>query len=453
MRRWRKTSLLLSLILAVTVLPSGVYAEETGEADGSVQEDIASSAVPVSLNSTDHTRYMNGSSDGLFHPDSALTRSEAAQIIYSLLDNVPEEAAENENTFGDVTSDAWYAPAVNVLSACGIMQGSDGQFRPSAHITRAEFITMLSNFYPEEEMAAEVSFSDVTESFWGYDAVIRASQKGWITGYSDGTFRPNNTLTRAEAAVILNRVLGRNADSATIGSAAGIRLFPDLDKSHWAYEAVMEAAISHEYSLSGGAETWTSFVREKTVLSPGTHVIDGILYRVSEESGDFVRNAYVDGHWYDANGRYITGNAELDSLMRAATRACTSQGMTQHQMLQAAFNYMVNNYTYLTRPILATGAVGWTEEYAVPMFQKHKGNCYSFAAAYYYLAKNIGYNPREVAGLVGHNRRPHGWIEIDIAGNTYIYDTELTMAKRRDGYNYYLFEMTYRNAPFVYSKR
>ena len=68
------------------------------------------------------------------------------------------------------------------------------------------------------------------------------------------------------------------------------------------------------------------------------------------------------------------------------------------------------------------------------MFQKHKGNCYSFAAAYYYLAKNIGYNPREVAGLVGYNRRPHGWIEIDINGQTYIYDTELTMAKRRDGY-------------------
>ncbi len=91
--------------------------------------------------------------------------------------------------------------------------------------------------------------------------------------------------------------------------------------------------------------------------------------------------------------------------------------------------------------------------YAVPMFQKHKGNCYSFAAAYYYLVKNIGYNPREVAGLVGHNRRPHGWIEIDIGGRTYIYDTELTMAKRRDGYNYYLFEMTYGNAPFVYAKR
>ena len=69
------------------------------------------------------------------------------------------------------------------------------------------------------------------------------------------------------------------------------------------------------------------------------------------------------------------------------------------------------------------------------------------------LVNNIGYNPREVAGLVGHNRRPHGWIEIDIGGRTYIYDTELTMAKRRDGYNYYLFEMTYGNAPFVYAKR
>jgi hypothetical protein len=87
------------------------------------------------------------------------------------------------------------------------------------------------------------------------------------------------------------------------------------------------------------------------------------------------------------------------------------------------------------------------------MFQTHKGNCYSFASVYYYLAKNIGYNPTEVAGLVGHNRRPHGWVEIKQNGTTYIYDTELTMAKRAAGYHYYLFEMTYSNASFVYSKK
>ena len=99
MRRWRKTSLLLSLlILAVTVLPSGVYAEETSEADGSVQEDIVSSAVPVSLNSTDHTRYMNGSSDGLFHPDSALKRRRKLHRSYILFSIMCRKSGNEKRT-------------------------------------------------------------------------------------------------------------------------------------------------------------------------------------------------------------------------------------------------------------------------------------------------------------------------------------------------------------------
>ena len=295
----------------------------------------------------------------------------------------------------------------------------------------------------------------MTQSHWAYSVILSAAAKGWINGYSDGTFHPDGTLSRAEAAAVINRVLGRSADAGTIASAEGIRIFPDVDSSHWAYLHIMEASISHECGArnAGESESWTSFTREKTVLTPGTHVIQGTLYCVDAATGDFVRNRYVDGHWYDASGKYVTGNSTLDALMRAATAASTTANMTQQQMLKSTFDYVVNNFTYLKRAILDTGAVGWEEEYAVPMFQNHKGNCYSFAAAYYYLAKNIGYDPRTVAGLVGNNRRPHGWVEIDIAGKTYIYDTELTMAKRAAGYSYYLFEMTPGNAPFIYAKK
>ena len=431
--------------------------EGTGEPgeleDGETQPEPAAPAVTVKLNTVNHIRYMNGSSDGMFYPSSALTRAEAAQMIYSLLLDASDADIVQSVSFSDVAAGDWYAEAVNSLAGYGVINGvsggGEGIFRPNSFISRAEFVTILSKF--SQPVESNRTFSDVSKSHWAHDIIASAAEQGWISGYTDGTFHPDGTLSRAEAAVVVNRVLGRSADKNTVGSSAGVRIFPDLEKWRWAYYDIMEATIGHEHSGNRSSEVWTSFTKEKTALSAGTHVINGVLYLVKSD-GTFAANEYVDGHWYDTSGKYVTGNATLDELMRSATRACVKAGMTQHQMLQATFNYMINNYTYLSRAKLATGATGWTEEYAVPMFQKHKGNCYSFAAAYYYLAKNIGYNPREVAGLVGHNRRPHGWIEIDIAGTTYIYDTELTMAKRRDGYNYYLFEMTYRNAPFVYSK-
>ncbi len=400
-------------------------------------------------------KYMNGSSDGLFHPSSALTRGEAAQMIYSLLTDPSDADVIQDVTFSDVSISDWYGEAVQSLTKYGVMNGYGSYFKPDAQISRAEFVKILSNFY--ELSAPAGSFSDVSDSHWAYEVILSAAAKGWVTGYSDGTFHPDGTLSRAEAAVVINRVLGRSADANTVSSADGIRIFPDVDSSYWAYLHIMEASISHECRArstgEGESENWSSFTKEKTVLAPGTHVIHGILYCVDAATGDFVKNQYADGHWYDASGKYVTGDSALDALMRAATAASVTANMTQHQMLQSAFDYVVNNFTYLKRNILDTGAVGWETEYAIPMFQNHKGNCYSFAAVYYYLTKNIGYNPRAVAGLVGYNRRPHGWVEIDIAGKTYIYDPELTMAKRRDGYNYYLFEMTYDNAPFIYAKK
>lgn len=455
---------------------------QSGEISEEKDEILEPVTVTVKLNSTEHIKYMNGSSDGKFHPGSALTRAEAAQMIFSLLDEPSEADIVRDITFRDVSSGKWYEPAISALAKYGVMNGSNGQFRPEAKITRAEFVKVLSSFYMtaedtasglsentgtvtgdsagqgadlaenEGEAAAFRSFADVSTDFWGHDVILFAAQRGWINGYADGTFRPENTLTRAEAAVILNRVLGRTGDSEEILTAEGIRMFPDVDESHWAYIHIMEASIGHEYTQEEGAEKWTSFTEEKTVLRPGTHVIDGVLYYVDAAAGDFVRNQYVDGHWYDENGKFTTGNAELDSYMRAATAACVNQQTTQHQMLRDTFDYVVNNFTYRAKEKLETGATGWTEAYAVPMFQTHKGNCYSFTAVHYYLIKNIGYNPREIAGLVGNNRRPHGWIELDIDGVTYIYDAELTMAKRAAGQKYDLFEMTYENAPFLYAK-
>ncbi len=408
--------------------------------------------VTVKLDKVNHKKYINGSNDGMFHPDSPLTRAEAAQIINSLITGVTDADIIANTTFSDVPSNAWYTPAVNKLASYGVMSGNEGKFYPNNNITRAEFVTILSRF--EELSESTRTFTDVSEDFWGYRQVISAAEKGWVNGYEDGTFLPNKTLTRAEAVTIINRVLQRYPDYTSISNRTAIRFFPDLLSSHWAYTQVMEASQTHEYSKYGYSENWSNVQHEKTVLSPGYHLIKGALYYV-DGNGDFALDKAVEGHWFDTTGRYTTGNGTLDTLMRTETLKFAKDGMSREQLLQAMFNHMIStkNFTYLSREKLVGGATGWEERYAIPMLQGRRGNCYSYASVTFFLAKNIGYDPRAVAGYVGHNRAPHGWIELVQNGVTYIYDTELTMAKRLKGYNYYLFKMTYSSAPFIYAKR
>ena len=291
-----------------------VPGESGNEADENVAEDPGENEMPavpaapqvtVKLNTAEHIRYMNGSSNGMFYPSSALTRAEAAQMIYSLLqDASPADVVVQDISFRDVKSDAWYAEAVNKLASYGVISGSGGAFRPEALISRAEFLTILSKF--SEPVESDLTFSDVSETHWAYETIASAAEKGWISGYSDGTFHPDSTLLRSEAAAVTNRVLGRSPDKNTINSASGIRIFPDLEKWHWAYYDIMEASIGHEHSGSGSGEVWTSFTKEKTALSEGTHVINGILYRV-KPGGIFAANEYIDGHWYDTSGKICYG--------------------------------------------------------------------------------------------------------------------------------------------------
>ena len=458
--------------MAVSLLfcfPSAALAEE-GAAEGDADAEMPVTAevdqpdepeetgpapwvtVTVKLDKVNHQKYINGSNEGLFHPDSSLTRAEAAQIIYSLITGAAEEDILADTAFSDVADNAWYAPAVNALASYGVMSGNEGKFRPASNITRAEFVTILSRF--EELSESDKSFTDVSEDFWGYRQVISAAEKGWINGYNDGTFRPNRTLTRAEAVTIINRVLERYPDYNSISNRTAIRFFPDLSSSHWAYTQIMEACQSHEYTKYGYSENWSNVQHEKSVLSPGYHLIKGALYYV-DSNGDYALDKAVEGHWFDTTGRYTTGNATLDTLMRKETLKFAQDGMTQEQLLKAMFNHMIStkNFTYLSREKLVGGATGWEEKYAIPMLQGRRGNCYSYASVTFFLAKNIGYDPRAIAGYVGHNRAPHGWIELTQNGVVYIYDTELTMAKRLKGYNYYLYKMTYSSAPFIYAKK
>ncbi|WP_198528002.1 S-layer homology domain-containing protein, partial [Flavonifractor plautii] len=131
-----------------------------------------------------------------------------------------------------------------------------GKFAPERTITRAEFTVMAMRFARLPE-GGENPFSDVTSSDWFYDQAVGAVQYGWITGYTDGTFRPEATITRAEVTAITNRLLDRTADEDYVDDHADeLRQFPDVTGSYWAYYDIMEAVNAHEYERDGSAERW-----------------------------------------------------------------------------------------------------------------------------------------------------------------------------------------------------
>ena len=206
------------------------------------------------LNTADHIVYLNGYMDGTFRPDDNMTRAEVAQMFYNLLNDKDVAIAVS---FSDVASDAWYAEAVNTLASLGMITGvGDNKYEPDRSITRAEF-TAIAMRFADLATGGENVFSDVAEDAWYHDYVVGSIKYGWITGYPDGTFRPENTITRAEVTTIVNRMLGRSADRTFIAEHADeLRSFSDVATSHWSYYAVMEATNAHDFTKDNGVETW-----------------------------------------------------------------------------------------------------------------------------------------------------------------------------------------------------
>lgn len=205
------------------------------------------------LDTKHHNAYIAGYIDGSFGGDAYIKRCEVAQMIYRLLVN---KGRKETIQFNDVLEDSWYYEAVQVLANQGYMLGVGGQtFEPNRNITRAEFSVILSRFSNVECEYIENQFIDVPINSWYSRAVNKIYKYGWIKGYPDGTFRPNLNITRAEAVVMLNRVLNREFDKA-IMIEDGIREFMDISKGYWAYYDILEAANSHGFKRINGEEFW-----------------------------------------------------------------------------------------------------------------------------------------------------------------------------------------------------
>ena len=230
------------------------YKEETTEIDWNVSKSIIAAAC---LNTKDHYSYLIGYSDGTVRPNGRITRAEVATIFFRLLtDDARQRNWSSENNFSDVSADKWYNNAVSTLCHMGVLGGySDGTFRPNAPITRAEFAKIAVSFSQANGSAVYSYFTDVKTTDWFAPYVTAAKDSSLIEGYSDGSFKPENRITRAEACTIVNRVLGRKPSKNHMKISGRID-WPDCTTADWFYEAIMEATNSHTYQMGKRVETW-----------------------------------------------------------------------------------------------------------------------------------------------------------------------------------------------------
>ena len=227
---------------------------------GSGTQEKPDETPPTTLNDTDHYAYIVGYEDGTIRPNGHITRAEAATVFFRLLTDEARDAnLTDRSPYPDVSAGDWYNKAIATLSRMGILSGyEDGSFRPNATVTRAEFAAMAARFDTEAK-PVDTPFTDLT-GCWAADEIAKAYGKGWVNGYGDNTFRPNGPITRAEAVTLINRVLRRlpETDKDLLPDE---RTWPDNPETFWGYLALQEASNSHLYDRKrDGYETQTKIL-------------------------------------------------------------------------------------------------------------------------------------------------------------------------------------------------
>lgn len=201
------------------------------------------------LNKEDHKAYMFGYDDGNFGPEDNMTREEVTAMFARLLKDYPRDRRSYQMPYSDVSKKNWSYEAIGFMTEKGMVKGyQDGSFRPKAPVTRAEFAAMASRF--DRLMGGQDrGFKDVNPNHWAFEAINSAAAKGWVKGYPDGTFKPDQKITRSEVVSITNIMLDRYADKDFVRkNIQDMIYFKDLTEANWAYFPIMEATHGHDYT-------------------------------------------------------------------------------------------------------------------------------------------------------------------------------------------------------------
>lgn len=231
---------------------------KTGTATGTTDKNGM-----LTLPATEHKAYIVGYNDGTFKPDSNMSRAEAAAIFARLIAEAKGESISGKASFKDVDKNEWYAGYVGYLEKYDVINGyNDGTFKPDASVTRAEFVAMTVRYYDlfndVNKKGNTVKYTDVENSYWAYSDIAFAKNIGWLNGYSDGSFRGDNDITRAEVVTVVNRATGRVADKEYVkDNFTKLNRFTDVtDSSMWYFFDVAEAANDHKAVISENSEVW-----------------------------------------------------------------------------------------------------------------------------------------------------------------------------------------------------
>ena len=215
-------------------------------------------APALTLNTDDHFAFINGYPDGSVQPEGNVTRAETAAILYRIMGDACQSYYKtNSSSYSDVARGDWYNTYVATLENAGVIVDTrtNGKFRPNDAITRAELASMIAQFAGLESASA-AKFNDVGSRYWAAEEIAIAAKMGWINGYPDGSFRPDRNVTRAELMAMVNRALGRTPKSED-DLLSGMKTWRDnANVNAWYYLDVQEATNDHTYTKSGTHETW-----------------------------------------------------------------------------------------------------------------------------------------------------------------------------------------------------
>ena len=286
--------------------------ESSGEESGismedSQQETFASYPLLVVGG---HEAYMSGEAGARFYPDRAMTRAEMAQVLYNLLASYPPVTG---GSFSDVSAGAWYATAVNTLVELDVLSGyEDGTFRPNNAVTRAEFVTAVCKCF-DNLSTGSAGFSDVS-GHWAEGFINQAVAEDWISGFPDGTFRPDESIQRCQVTAILNKALERTGSG--FAADAGTQEFVDVPSSHWAYEHIAEAAdpvYDDPTATITGNEVRVRSGPDTTYTILGYVNAGDLVYVLADPSGDWVQIRTVDGIVGYVSSQYVRLDEEEPS--------------------------------------------------------------------------------------------------------------------------------------------
>ncbi len=302
-----------------------------------------------------------------------------------------------------------------------LFTGSGGLLHPDDVLDSTELATALSALASEEAkayfpelIAAE---DDVTVE------ELRAVLLGFYTSDElDHVILGRDAaekISRSQFAVIMNQLLGRDCEARVIAAEDSYRI-PDLSLTRQDYSQLMEATVAHEHSQSGSI--WHS-AELPAMYEEGFVLVEGSLYCADSE-GFFVSDTVLGSLTFGYDGRYTSGDPVLDSYVTAviADIAETNCYQSPSELLRAAYDYCRDSFGFMRRNTYAIGARGWELSEANTMFEAGSGNSASYAAVFWALARGLGFEATAVSGVIGQNRLPHAWVEIEIDGENYIFD-------------------------------